>query len=93
MTAEDASTGKFTVSPAIGSTNAFNELLGGVLEVHSASGCLSLPRNGHIAFRDISVENLNFQYPTPALGAGTPDRQCGMTARASSTATDILWTP
>jgi hypothetical protein len=64
-----------------------------VLEVHSASGCLSLPPSGHIAFRDISVENLNYQYPTPDFGAGTPDRQCSMTASATATSTDFLWKP
>lgn len=93
LTAEDVSTGQFSTSPAIGSTNTFEVALGGVLEVHSASGCLSLPRNGHIAFRDIGVENLNYQYPTPDFGASTPDRQCSMTASASPTATDFLWTP
>jgi hypothetical protein len=93
LTADDASTGKFSVSPPIGSLSSFNFLLGGVLEVDSASGCLSLPPSGHIAFRNISVENLNFQYPTPDFGVGTPDHQCSMTVSASATSTDFLWAP
>lgn len=93
LTAEDVSSGKSSVSQAIVSTSTFNTLFGGVLEVHSASGCLSLPSDGHIAFRDISVENLNFQYPTPQFYAGTPNRQCSMTASATATSTDFLWTP
>lgn len=93
LTAEDVSTGQFSTSPAIGSENTFDTLFGGVLEVHSGHGCLSLPPSGHIAFRDISVENLNFQFPTPDFGTGTPDRQCSMTASATPTSTDFLWAP
>ncbi len=93
LTAEDTSTGKSSVSPAIGSTNTFDALLGGVLEVFTAHGCLSLPASDHIAFRDISVENLNYQYPTPDFGTHTPNYQCSMVPSATPTTTDFVWTP
>jgi hypothetical protein len=93
LTAEDVSTGKFSTSPAIGSENGFDWLLGGVLEVFSAHGCLSLPAADHIAFRDISAENLNYQYPTPDFGVGTPNHQCSMVPSATATTTDFVWTP
>ena len=81
-------------SQTIGSGVSFTLLLGGVLEVHSASGCAELPASGHAVFRQIGALYLSGATVTPVFGASTPDKQCSMQKPLwSATSTDFLWTP
>jgi len=91
LTAEDLNTGQVTASDPIGSENVYEQLLGGVFEYHSGAGCIELPYNGHMAFRNIEVEQQPYAIPTPDFGNSTPDYQCSMVVTSSPTATDFVW--
>jgi hypothetical protein len=75
----------------VGSGVPFIAVLGGVMEVPRASGCVETPTNGHAAFRSLAVENNDGQFPTPSFGLSTPDPQCSVSIRATSDSADILW--
>ena len=91
-TIHDVNTDGNSSSSAIGSLSVFTQLLGGVLEVRSAHGCASLPYDGHIAFRDISVtDNQTFNHPAVTFGNSTPDYQCSMVVDSSPTSADFIW--
>jgi hypothetical protein len=91
-TIHDVNTDGNTASDAIGSQNVFVQLLGGVLEVRTGHGCASLPYDGHIAFRDISVtDNQIFDHPGVTFGNSTPDHQCSMVVNSSPTSADFIW--
>ncbi|MGF7234246.1 MAG: hypothetical protein ACQSGP_04690 [Frankia sp.] len=92
-TVTDANTGQQSTSKPIGSEVAFNTLLGGVLEIHSVSGCVELPASGHAAFRDLQVGDITGAYPTPVFGNSTPDPQCSMKVTSSATSADFIWSP
>ena len=77
----------------IGSQVSFAELLGGVLEVRSISGCLELPASDHIAFRDLKVVDSAGSSPSPVSGWNTPDPQCSMKVDYTATSADFIWTP
>jgi hypothetical protein len=77
----------------VGSGVPFTLLLGGVMEVPRASGCVETPANGHAAFRDLQVEYNNGEVPSPSFGLSTPDPQCSVSIRATSDSADILWSP
>jgi hypothetical protein len=77
----------------VGSGVPFTLLLGGVMEVPRASGCVETPANGHAAFRDLQVEYNNGEVPSPSFGLSTPDPQCSVSTRATSDSADILWSP
>jgi hypothetical protein len=89
----DVSTNQSSTSKPIGSDVSFTELLGGVLEIHSISGCLELPASDHIAFRDLKVVDSTGTSPTPDFGPSTPDKQCSMQVQYSPTSADFIWTP
>lgn len=72
---------------------SFNTLLGAVMEVPTANGCVETPANGHAAFRDLAASDINSTTVTPQFGISTPDPQCSVSVRASATGADILWTP
>jgi hypothetical protein len=93
LTIHDVNTDGNSSSGAIGSQVVFTQLLGGVLEVRSASGCASLPYNGHIAFRQIAVTNNQYPFNHPAVqfGNSTPDHQCSMTVSSSASSADFVW--
>ena len=88
---EDLNTGQVTQSDDIGSANVYEQVLGGVFEYHSGSGCIELPYNGQLAFRNIEVEQLNGTVPTPQFGNSTPDPQCSMVVTSNSTAAEFVW--
>ncbi|HEY2242399.1 MAG TPA: hypothetical protein VGI21_26595 [Streptosporangiaceae bacterium] len=92
-TVKDSRTGQTSTSKPIGSDAVFTELLGGVLEIHSISGCIELPASDHIAFRDLKVVDSTGTSPTPVFGPSTPDPQCSMKVQYSSTSADFIWTP
>jgi hypothetical protein len=89
-TITDSNTGKSSTG-VVGSEVPFTTVLGGVLELRSGSGCVELPYNGHLVFRDIVVVNISAEPETPAFGNSTPDRQCSATVSSNPTATDIVW--
>ncbi len=93
LTIHDNNTDGNSSSDPIGSQVVFTQLLGGVLEVRSASGCASLPYNGHIVFRGISVRNNQYPFNAPAVqfGNSTPDHQCSMTVSSSPSSADFVW--
>jgi hypothetical protein len=47
---EDLNTGQVTQSDDIGSANVYEQVLGGVFEYHSGSGCIELPYNGQFVW-------------------------------------------
>jgi hypothetical protein len=77
----------------IGSDVAFSVVLGAVMEVPRASGCVETPANGHAAFRDLPVENIDYGFPTPDFGVSIPDSQCSVSETAFASGADILWSP
>jgi hypothetical protein len=92
-TIHDENTDGNSSSAAIGSQVVFTQLLGGVLEVRSAHGCLSLPYNEHIVFRNISVTDNQypFDHPGVTFGKSTPDPQCSMKIADSASSADFTW--
>ena len=89
----DTRTGQGSTSEPIGSDAVFTQLLGGVLEVRSASGCLELPASDHIAFRDLKVVDSTGASPSPTFLPSTPDKQCSMKIAYGPTSADFTWTP
>ncbi|HEY1918463.1 MAG TPA: hypothetical protein VGH27_23055 [Streptosporangiaceae bacterium] len=87
----DTTNGKST-SLTVGSDATFDLLLGAVMEVPSADGCVETPTNGHAAFRDLTVTG-NDGKITPDFGTSTPDPQCSVSITQSATSADILWKP
>jgi hypothetical protein len=91
LKATDKTTGQVT-SYTVGSGVNFTLVLGAVMEVPSAEGCVETPTNGHAAFRDLVMTG-NTGTITPDFGTSTPDPQCSVSITQSSTSADILWTP
>jgi hypothetical protein len=89
--ATDATNGRSTTY-TIGSDVSFDLLLGAVMEVPTAQGCVETPTNGHAAFRDLAVVG-NGGDITPSFGTSIPDSQCSVSITASPTGADILWKP
>jgi hypothetical protein len=81
-----------SVSLTIGSGVSFDLLLGSVLEVPRASGCVETPANGHAAFRDLVVDGDNGTI-TPDFGTSIPDSQCSVSITQEPNGGDILWKP
>ena len=93
VSVKDTRTGQTSTSKAIGSDTVFIQLLGGVLEVRSISGCLELPASDHIAFRDLKIVDSTGASPSPTFLPSTPDKQCSMKVAYSPTSADFTWTP
>jgi hypothetical protein len=91
LKATDKTNGRST-SYTVGSDVSFDLLLGAVMEVPTASGCVETPANGHAAFRQLAVTGNNGTI-TPDFGTSTPDPQCSVSITASPTGGDILWKP
>lgn len=91
LSTNDATNGRST-SYTINSGVSFPLLLGEVMEVPRASGCVETPANGHAAFRALSVAGHSGGI-TPSFGTSIPDSQCSISITASSTGGDILWKP
>jgi hypothetical protein len=92
LTVEDLNSGESSTSALIGSDAVFTQLLGGVFEDHTASGCASLPANDHVAFRQISAKNNQvLNVVSPQFAGSTPDHQCSMVVASSPTSTDFTW--
>jgi hypothetical protein len=70
----------------------FTLVLGAVMEVPSADGCVETPANGHAAFRDLVMAG-NTGTITPDFGVSIPDSQCSVSMTQSATGADILWKP
>jgi hypothetical protein len=87
----DTNSGK-TTSLTVGSDATFDLLLGSVMEVPSADGCVETPTGGHAAFRHLTVGG-NDGTITPDFGSSTPDPQCSVSITQTSSAADILWKP
>lgn len=71
---------------------AFTEILGSVMEVPAANGCVETPSNGQAAFRDLEVQGHTGTI-TPNFGISYPDRQCSIALTQSSTGGTITWKP
>lgn len=71
---------------------AYRWVQGGVLESYGAAGCAMLPASKHIAFSGIQVFGPTFNQLTPDFDVVVGDQQCGMSASATATTTDIRWT-
>jgi hypothetical protein len=90
------------ITTSVGSTSVeltwpagpeMTQVIGGVMEVPRASGCVETPPTGHEAFRNLTVNDSNGSY-TPTFEHYTVDSQCSVSAAASSGInTDITWTP
>jgi hypothetical protein len=91
MKSTDENTGGST-SYTVGSDATFDLLLGAVMEVPSADGCVETPTGGHAAFRDLTVTGNDGTY-TPDFGVSTPDPQCSVSITQESNKADILWKP
>jgi hypothetical protein len=87
----DENNGK-VASLTVDSAATFDLLLGSVMEVPRASGCVETPTNGHAAFRRLTVTG-NDGTMTPDFGTSTPDPQCSVSITQSATGADILWKP
>jgi hypothetical protein len=81
-----------STSLTVGSDATFDLLLGSVMEVPSADGCVETPTGGHAAFRNLTVTGNDGTY-SPDFGTSTPDPQCSVSITQSATAADILWKP
>lgn len=81
-----------SVTLNVTSTVSFDLLLGAILEVPRANGCIEMPSNGHAAFRDLSVVGNNGEI-TPNFGTTISDPQCSVSMTATSSSADILWKP
>ena len=77
----------------IHSDSAFDAVLGGVMEVPWASGCVETPASGHAAFRDLDIENINGGFPSPSFATSTPFPECSIRETAAPTGSDIYWAP
>ncbi len=82
-----------TATYTIVSDVSFPDLLGAVMEVPKANGCVETPASGHAAFRNIQVVEINSKVPAPEFGISYPNKECGVTARSSATGADIRWKP
>jgi hypothetical protein len=82
-----------TTTYSIASHVSFPDLLGAVMEVPRAHGCVETPASGHAAFRNMQVQEINGKVPAPKFGISYPNRKCGVTAKASATGADIRWKP
>jgi hypothetical protein len=91
LKAVDKTNGKST-SYTVTSGVSFDLLLGAVMEVPTAHGCVETPANGHAAFRDLVVTGDNGKI-TPDFGTSIPDSQCSVSITQSPTGADILWKP
>lgn len=89
--ATDTTNGRST-SYTVGSGVSFDLLLGAVMEVPTANGCVETPTNGHAAFRDLAVAGHSGNI-TPSFGTSIPDSQCSVSITQSPTGADILWKP
>ncbi|HEV3379729.1 MAG TPA: hypothetical protein VG142_01885 [Trebonia sp.] len=89
LSATDETNGLST-SYTVGSGVSFDLLLGAVMEVPTADGCVETPANGHAAFRDLSVVGTSGDI-TPSFGTSIPDSQCSVSITAAPTGADILW--
>jgi hypothetical protein len=87
----DKNTGGST-SYTVGSDATFDLLLGSVMEVPRAAGCVETPTNGHAAFRNLTVTS-NAGTISPDFGTSKPDPQCSISITQSATSADILWKP
>jgi hypothetical protein len=91
MKSSDPQTGGST-SYTVGSDATFDLLLGSVMEVPRAAGCVETPTNGHAAFRNLTVGS-NAGTISPDFGTSKPDPQCSISITQSATSADILWKP
>jgi hypothetical protein len=91
MKSTDPQTGGST-SYTVGSDATFDLLLGSVMEVPRASGCVETPTNGHAAFRNLTVGS-NAGTISPDFGTSIPDSQCSVSITQTATSADILWKP
>ena len=89
LQATDKNNGLVT-SYTVGSEVNFTLVLGAVMEVPTAQGCVETPPSGHAAFRDLVMTG-NTGTITPDFGTSTPDPQCSVSITQSSTGADILW--
>jgi hypothetical protein len=81
-----------SASLTVGSDATFDLLLGSVMEVPRADGCVETPTSGHAAFRNLTIAG-NDGTITPDFGTSTPDPQCSVSITQSASAADILWKP
>lgn len=91
MQSSDPQTGGST-SYTVGSDATFDLLLGSVMEVPRADGCVETPADGHAAFRDLTVVGNDGTY-SPDFGTSIPDPQCSVKITQEATKADINWTP
>jgi hypothetical protein len=69
------------------------QIFGGVMEVPWAHGCVETPPNGHEAFRNLVVHDLNGTVTPSFAKLKNPSPQCSVSPAASSGInTDITWT-
>lgn len=81
-----------SVTYTVHSDVVFDLLMGAVMEVPRATGCVETPANGHAAFRDLVVDGDNGTI-TPDFGTSIPDSQCSVSITQESNGADILWKP
>jgi hypothetical protein len=91
MKSTDPQTGGST-SYTVGSDATFDLLLGSVMEVPRAAGCVETPTNGHAAFRNLTVKS-NAGTISPDFGTSKPDPQCSISITQTASSADILWKP
>ena len=92
MQVSDENTGG-VANYTVGSGVPFTVVLGGVMEVPRASGCIETPASGHAAFRNLAAVDIFGNAVTPSFGVGYIGPECSVHETASATAADILWTP
>ena len=91
-TVSDTTINQFS-SYTIHSDSAFSAVLGGVMEVPWASGCIETPASGHAAFRDLFVQDINGNIASPSFGVSTPFPECSIRETAAPNGADIYWAP
>jgi hypothetical protein len=91
LASTDKTNGRST-SYTVTSGVPFEEVLGAVMEVPRADGCVETPASGHAAFRDLVMTG-NTGTITPDFGTSVVDSQCSVSMTQSASGADILWKP